>query len=44
MFMKEVVDGEQGGALGKSYDADITYSNAFEMFGEEALMFLTLVL
>ncbi len=33
MFMKEVVDGEQGGALGKSYDVDITYASAFKMFG-----------
>jgi hypothetical protein len=29
MFMKEVVDGEQGGALGKSYDADIYLLKCF---------------
>ncbi len=29
MFMKEVVDGEQGGALGKSYDVDIYLCKCF---------------
>jgi hypothetical protein len=29
MFMKEVVDGEQGGALGNSYDANIYLFKCF---------------